>query len=272
MRRFVLIALVASCAKPPPPTSVPALDYEVFKQQVENELMGSCGYSNCHGDAQRPMRLYALAGNRIRPGLPSTELSEEEHRANFDRVRSYAAKTSAELPDLLRKPLQKEQGGAGHTGVDRFGANVYGAKTDVGWKLLDDWVNGRLVYDAGIPVPDAGPMPDAGPGPTCVEQLPFGYQATVGQIVNTATCSEAACHSPENLSTGDAGCFDPSSCLSVRASGCGGARSVVPCNPLASKLYRYTGVPPFFKGHQGKLVAGHAKVIGAWIDAGAPCD
>lgn len=271
---MIFFALAGPCASAPPTTSVPALDYPVFKQQVETELMGSCGFSNCHGAAARPMRIFALAGNRIRPGLPTQELTEEEHRANYDRVRSYAAKTSAELPDLLRKPLQVEQGGSGHTGVDRFGRNIYGSKADPRWVLLDDWVNGRLVFDAGPPdagEPDAG-MTDGGPIGGCVEQKPFDFAGTVGAVVNPTTCSGGLCHSPENIAARDSGCFDPSSCSSVRNSGCDGTRSVVPCNKIASKLYRYTGVQPFGRSHSNALFEEHAGVIAAWIDAGAPCD
>jgi hypothetical protein len=266
------------CGSPPPITNIPALDYAAFTAQVEPELLGSCGYSNCHGAKDRPMRLYSPAGNRVRKGLPAQDgLTEEEHRANFDRVRSYAATTSADLPDLLRKPLQLEAGGAGHTGVDRFGKNVYGSKDDPRWRLLEAWVQGRLLPpDAGMPVDDGGPPLDADGGidggPTCQQQLPYGFAATVGQIVNTATCSDSACHTQANIAAGDAGCFDPTSCQSILLSGCNGSRTVRPCNPFASKLYRYTGVAPFYKSHQGKLVPQHAAVIGAWIDAGAPCD
>ena len=39
-----------------------------------------------------------------------------------------------------------------------------------------------------------------------------------------------------------------------------------------SKLYLYTGATPFHKSHNGMLLPVHAAIIGAWIDAGAPCD
>ena len=274
-----VLFLVGVCGSPPPPTSVPALDYPAFTALVEPELLGSCAFSNCHGAKDRPMRLYAPAGNRIRKGLPAQDgLGEDEHRANYDRVRAYAAATSAELPDLLRKPLQLEAGGAGHTGVDRYGKNVYPSKADLRWRMLEAWVQGRL--DAGMsdggPLPDDGggtPDPDGGTdGGFCFPQSPYDFAGTVGQIVNTATCSDSACHTKANIAAGDAGCFDPSSCQTILLSGCNNQRTVRPCDLLRSKLYRYTGVYPFLKSHQGKLVAQHAPIIGAWIDAGAPCD
>lgn len=255
------------CAEPPAPTQFPAPEYGCFVNAVEPELLASCAFAGCHGKAERPMRLYSPAANRIGPNVPPDGLTEDEHRANYDRVRAYAARTSAELPDLLRKPLQLEAGGGGHGGVDPFGRNVYASKDDPRWQILRAWVEGDAGTCGG---PDAGAGDDGGVPVRCVPSV-YSYAANIAPIVNPTRCSDSACHTAQNVQTGDAGCFLPDSCATVLASGCGTRRSVLPCDFPRSKLYLYTGVLPY-KAHQGKLTSTHRQAIADWIDAGAPCD
>lgn len=277
MRRLVLVLALIGCAPAPPPTQLPGLDRAAFERYVEPELMASCGFSNCHGAQQRPLRVFALAGTRISPSLSSNiPLTPEEHQANYERAIVVAAPTSAELPDLLRKPLQLEAGGSGHGGVDHFGQNVFPSKRDARWTLLEDWVRGRLTVDAG-PLDDAGVL-DGGPGPDggsrfCAPGTSPSFTQTIAPIVNPTRCADTGCHVPGTRDP-DAGCFDPGSCGGIRRSGCSAPAlfSVEPCNLFASKLYRYTGAPPFYKSHQARLLPQHAAAIAAWIDAGAPCD
>jgi hypothetical protein len=253
---------------------VPALDRQAFEQYVEPELMGSCGFSRCHGAEGRPLRIFALAGTRVSPSLSSNNpLTPEEHLANYQRAVSLAAATAAELPDLLRKPLQLEAGGSGHGGVDRFGQNVFASREDPRWTLLDDWVHGRLVADAGEDGgADAG-SGDGGRPPFCAPAAGPSFTATIAPIVNPTRCGDTGCHVP-GTHWPDAGCFDPGSCGGIRTSGCQAPAllTVEPCNLFDSRLYRYTGVPPFYKSHQARLLPQHAAAIAAWIDGGAPCD
>lgn len=274
----VVVAFVAlRCAVAPPPTNVPTLDQAYFEAKVEPELMASCAYSTCHGAPLRPMRVYSLAGLRIDPSLTSNQgLTPEEHFANFLRAKTVAAATSSTLPELLRKPLQIEQGGAGHGGVDRFGQNVYATKSAEGWKVLEAWVNGAT-YDGGVDDFDAGMDddggtidPDAGMMMVCMPR-PSSYDQ-VAAIVTRMTCAkEAGCHTPENKQ--DAGCFvADDTCGSLRMAGCL-KRAVLPCDLARSKLLQYTGARPWgVKSHQGVLLPIHAAAIADWIDAGASCD
>jgi hypothetical protein len=280
--RILLLSVVTAfvalrCAVSPPQTNVPALDQAYFEAKVEPELIASCAYSTCHGAPLRPMRVYSLAGLRIDPSLTSNQpLTPEEHFANFKRAQTVAAATSSTLPELLRKPLQIEQGGAGHGGVDRFGQNVYANKEAAGWKVLAAWVNGATwdggteELDGGV---DGGPIddPDAGPVMACTPRGGVTYDQ-VGAIVTRMTCAkEAGCHTPENMM--DAGCFvADDTCGSLRMAGCV-KRAVLPCDLFRSKLLQYTGARPFgVKSHQGVLLPIHAAAIADWIDAGASCD
>ncbi|MFT3711228.1 MAG: hypothetical protein QM817_26660 [Archangium sp.] len=276
----VAVAFVAlRCAVAPPQTNVPALDQAFFEAKVEPELMASCAYSTCHGAPLRPMRVYSLAGLRIDPSLTSNQpLTPEEHFANFLRAKTVAAATSSTLPELLRKPLQLEQGGAGHGGVDGFGQNVYANKSADGWKVLEAWVNGATYdggsagdVDAGMD-DDGGTIdPDGGMMMMACMPRPFAYDQ-VAAIVTRMTCAkEAGCHTPDNKQ--DAGCFvADDTCGSLRMAGCL-KRAVLPCDLARSKLLQYTGARPWgVKSHQGVLLPIHAAAIADWIDAGASCD
>ncbi len=275
---FLALGMLAfPCAAPPPQTQLPALDRAYFENVVEPELLASCAYNSCHGAPARPMRVYSLAGLRIDPALTSNQpLTADEHEANFVRASASAAPISAPLPDLLRKPLQLESGGAGHGGVDHFGQNIYATKADPRWKVLEAWVNGATfdagVEDAGLMDDDAGVIvvTDAGGVMACTPRTDVNYDA-VGAIVTKATCAkEAGCHTPENIL--DAGCFVADTCETLRRAGCV-KRAVIPCDLARSKLLQYTGARPWgVKSHQGVLLPVHAAAIAEWIDAGASCD
>jgi hypothetical protein len=282
------VAMGFECAKPPPPVGpFPALSYACFVQNVEPELQTSCAFRNCHGKVERPLHLYSMAGARG-PNASSgdIELSDDEHRANFQSAIVYASATSASLPDLLRKPLQLEQGGAGHGGADRFGRNVYGSQQEAGWQTLSDWVNG-VPCDAGAggggegggsatggggTSQAGGGMGGSSSGPQCLARAGQASWDDISQFVNVMNCSDNdACHTANNVASRDAGCFLPDSCETVRQGGCEPSLAVVPCNPLLSRFWRYSGPFPF-KNHNDRFPAGADVLIGEWLDAGASCD
>lgn len=289
MRALGVVLVAASafpCGTPPPSTQIPVLDQAAFEAQVEPELLASCAYSGCHGAPLRPMRLFSPAGERIAMGLTSnTPLTQEEHRANFIAASAVAAPSSAPLPDLLRKPLQEEAGGAGHGGVDRYGRNIYATKDDARWRVLEQWVGGAA-FDAGSagggaangggsagggdPGMDGGSAGGGGAVAACQPAAGVSYDR-VATIVTRETCAkESGCHTPEN--SRDAGCFVADSCETLRNAGCL-QRAVQPCNARGSTLVRYTGAPPYgFKSHQGVLLPIHLRAIVEWIDGGASCD
>lgn len=298
MRALGLVMLAATsfpCGSAPPPTQVPVLDQAYFENVVEPELLTSCAFNGCHGAPLRPLRLYAPAGERLSTSLSSnTPLTEAEHRANFLTASAAAAPTSATLPDLLRKPLQEEQGGAGHGGVDRYGRNIYANKDHPRWRELQAWVQGA-VFDGGTSATGgggagggdatggggagggvagggAGGAGGGVVGPQCLPTPGGVTWSRVAGIVTSTTCAkESGCHTPENAP--DAGCFvADDTCESLRLAGCV-RRAVQPCNALGSSLARYTGALPYgFKSHQNALLPIHVRAIVEWIDGGASCD
>jgi hypothetical protein len=265
--------LLLHCAAPPPGTDVPALDYGVFVTDVEPVLVEQCAYSGCHGDPARPMHVFAPAGERLAEGLPADELTSEEHRANFDRVRVWTARTNAELPDLLRKPLQQTAGGSGHGGQDRYGQNLFASKDDPGYVALAAWIGGKKNdYDAGVE--DAGtyvPPPDAGP-PMCAG-CGVSYATDIKPFIDTTdtTCGGANCHQPGS----DAGCgYQVSGIGSLMGGGCDTRPNMLPCETwttcpdirmkITNKLLYYACT-----GHQGRFSTAQAQKLMQWVQCGA---
>ncbi|MHB8874654.1 MAG: hypothetical protein ACYC8T_13275 [Myxococcaceae bacterium] len=277
---MLAFAALASCSPASQPNALPSPDYEEFVAGVEPELAASCGFLTCHGAPLRPFRLYSPASSRLRPNVPAEELIDEEHRANYDRTRVWLAPTAAELPDLLRKPLQRGAGGAEHAGVDRFGQNVYAGREDPRWQLLLAWAEGKTMPAADGRV-DAGEPGDGG-APTCAGcAVRF---ADVSRFINPQSCGDgASCHKADS----DAGCGYPNLPAYTRddllASGCpdlAGRRrpEVTPC-----ASYDWApGDPPAFvasvknrlfyyatKDHSAKFGPSNPAVLQQWIQCGA---
>ncbi len=97
------------------PDELPRLDYEVFVDAVQPVLVDRCSNPSCHGNAQRPLSLYAPQAHRLRPEdtFSDRPLSPEEKRANYDRARSFAVDVGGG-PLLLTKPLAEDAGGVRH--------------------------------------------------------------------------------------------------------------------------------------------------------------
>lgn len=256
---LVAAAGFAACdGRAPPPTQVPSLSYDRFVAEVEPLLVQGCAFPACHGNENRPMRVFGPGRHRWSAGLPSDGFAEVEHQANFDRVRVFAAPTSAPLPDLLRKPLERSAGGAEHGGVDRYGRNVYPDQDDPRWQALLSWARGDG-WDGGSADggrDDGGAAGDG--GPSCAP-CGLGYELTVKPIVNPTRCGP--CHAGQ-----DAGCaYRTETLQDLLGGGCDAIPNVKACDALRSKLARYADL----LHHQGKFDDAQGKAISAWINCGA---
>lgn len=120
---LTLCAVVsAGCGDAPEQAPLPELDRQVFRIEVEPLLIERCGNpTTCHGNEGRPFALYAPNSNRRNPAdvYRNPPLTEQEHRANYDRTRAFAVDRGYGC-ELLTKPLAKSAGGVDHEGGDVF--------------------------------------------------------------------------------------------------------------------------------------------------------
>lgn len=152
MRCLMLAALLplSGCAfeapRADPPRPDPALEAEfeaLFEAEVYPILVRDCGFPECHGDPRRFFRVY---GPRRTRQLPTTidddPATAEEIASSFDRARSMLASAeSAEDSLLLRKPLEVDQGGAPHMGIDQHGRDIFASTEHEDYRTLLAWAS-----------------------------------------------------------------------------------------------------------------------------------
>lgn len=135
MRRplAALMLACAACGDTGGSTTLASPDVARFETLVAPVLETSCASVSCHGDAQRPLALYAPRQRRLDPAAryDKTPLTPAEVRANYDAVRGFLDAASALDTTLVRRPL----GYAGHT-------VVFEAPSDPGCRALRVWLEG----------------------------------------------------------------------------------------------------------------------------------
>jgi hypothetical protein len=133
----MLAAWVAAAAgqQPAAPTTTSALDYEVFKNQVQPILTtarrGNARCIACHSRGGGNSYLEALS-----PG--TNAYTEEQSRRNFERVQRLVVPGEPLKSLLLVNPLAEEAGGSHWHG----GGKHWQSQNDPEWQLLAGWVRG----------------------------------------------------------------------------------------------------------------------------------
>lgn len=126
------------------------LDVEYFSCAVHPVLVSRCAFPACHGNEDRPFKLYWGAGMRLDPDLYNQPTSDEERAANHEAALAFAG----DSPDdswLLLKPLDWNQGGYYHRGAWMYGTwDVFSSTSDPGYQAIESWILGA-----------AGPCPSA---------------------------------------------------------------------------------------------------------------
>lgn len=135
------LLLLSACAVDAPPLRVPAPDANQFALDVYPILLRDCGFPGCHGDPQRFFRVFGPGRTRLSPELlPGDPATAEEIQHSYDRARSMlSGEASVAASALLRKPLAKSAGGAGHEGEDPWGNNIYLSAQDPRYQALRAW-------------------------------------------------------------------------------------------------------------------------------------
>ncbi len=141
------------------PVGLPDVDPQFFRCNVQPVLAARCSFMDCHGNAERPLSLYAE--QRYRLGIDwvdfETPLTGEELAANFDTVRSFIARGANEPQLLSEKPLDTRAGGLYHQGKGDYGPDdVFLSTDDPGYVLLREFIAGASAADTCEPTEDIG--------------------------------------------------------------------------------------------------------------------
>jgi hypothetical protein len=146
-----------------PAEELPALDFAMFRCEVQPVLVKQCSAPACHGTPRRYYRLFAR--NRLRYGVDPFDradpLSEFEVLANYDATRALVA--GLETPGdsmLVRKPLEAQAGGYYHGAIETFtnapGRNVFSSASDLEYRRIATWAAGETA-DPNCVDPGAAP-------------------------------------------------------------------------------------------------------------------
>jgi hypothetical protein len=133
------------------------LDLSYFRCQVQPVLTASCAFLACHGNGERPLRIYAE--QRFRKNVDWLDfeepLSAEELDDNFRTVLGFIGVSGdrRDQGDLLsEKPLDVEAGGMYHGGRELYGhGDVFTSRDDSGYLSLRAFIEGESAADDCIP-------------------------------------------------------------------------------------------------------------------------
>jgi hypothetical protein len=116
-----------------------------FENYVQPVLQVGCASLDCHGNAGRPLRLYAKNGLRAEADLRGYKASFDEMRANIlaiDGLDPFVDQIEDHL--LLLKPLAVDAGGIHHVGGD-----LWADQTDKVYRCLHAWLRAGVSDNAG---------------------------------------------------------------------------------------------------------------------------
>jgi hypothetical protein len=137
------VMLLVGCASVVEEPGPPERDRAVFDERVWPVLVRDCGFSECHGSAERFFRVLGPGHERLDPAMRLADpVTPAELQLSYDRARGMIDASDPAQSLLLRKPLEVAAGGAGHEGTDRYGRDVYRSVQDPNFRVLVDWVLG----------------------------------------------------------------------------------------------------------------------------------
>ena len=121
--------------------NVPQPDAQQFAKTVYPLMLRDCGFPECHGSMERFFRVFGPGRLRLDPNvLPLDPATPQEIELSYGRARSMLANDGSVTDALLlRKPLAKDAGGAGHEGDDNWGGNVYENQQDPAYATIKAW-------------------------------------------------------------------------------------------------------------------------------------
>ena len=160
MVRLMVIFLAGCVSNLEAPAPATTLDRDGFRCNVQPVLAARCAFPACHGDAQRPLAIYAVGRMRYAVGWdrPTAPITDAELAANFAVATGFATTTATGQAWLLAKPLATEAGGYFHRGAELYGeGDVFASTDDRGYQLLARWIGGETAPATCTPVTEIGP-------------------------------------------------------------------------------------------------------------------
>lgn len=146
-----LLAALALAGCVGPVGEVEALELasiELFAEEIEPDLELRCASGGCHGNAERPLSLYAPGAYRADPAATYLDepLTAWEVRQNARRVSAFAHGDSAWSSLVIQKPLARSAGGVWHGGGE-----IYAETEDLACRALVRWLELRAPIDEETP-------------------------------------------------------------------------------------------------------------------------
>ena len=143
-RALALSILLIGCTDPEQDFSIPPADATVFKTSVYPILLRDCGFTTCHGTADRFFAVFGPGRARLDPATAAYDpATPYELALTYTRARSMLiGPDGPESSLLVRKPIPLAEGGAGHKGDDPWGHTVYRSVDDVRYTTIYRWATG----------------------------------------------------------------------------------------------------------------------------------
>ena len=115
---FALVLVTGACGGVGADGDLPLveLDVEAYARDVHPILEARCATLDCHGVADRPLRLYAETGLRARDDLRDIAIGGAELEANVRAIQALDPAVDPADALFVRKPLEAAAGGVAHEG------------------------------------------------------------------------------------------------------------------------------------------------------------
>lgn len=158
-------ALAIGCGPAPGAVPVPELDATFYAEHVHPVVRYSCASLDCHGVENRPLRIYAEDGLRLRRELRTEP--DDQPLAPDEAAWNVAALAGID-PDpidvdhslVLLKPLARSANGVAHEGGD-----LWDDTEDNAYRCLHAWLSGETEQAAAAEACDLAAMALEPPSP-----------------------------------------------------------------------------------------------------------
>jgi len=161
MRLVSILLFAAGCTQSgiDEPVAPAEADVEFFRCEAQPVIAARCSFMDCHGNDERPFRVYAEQRHRLGVSWSEfeTPLLPEELSANFEAARGFIATSDRDDHLLTEKPLDTRAGGMFHRGKDLYGADdVFLTRDDIGYQILLDFAGGQAAGQDCTPREEVG--------------------------------------------------------------------------------------------------------------------